>query len=263
MIPVTHYLSNQTCQEVIMDKQDSTINNIPENFGFWKVLSKENTGTKAYHRLRVVCICGKEKDVLICHLRRGKSLSCGCQRGRTHGLTKSPTYNSWSKMRNRCLNNNNDRYSSYGGRGISVCARWVDSFENFLSDMGERPEGCSIGRIDNDGDYCPDNCRWETSKQQSRNKRNTARVLGEDICSASERVGIEATTIYTRIKRGWSEDAALNTPVEDKSLCLRLRARRLGLSEETVCSRVYRGWSEEKALYTPIKKRLSVRQVSI
>lgn len=91
---------------------------------------------------------------------------------RTHGGTATNTYGIWTAMRNRCLNPNNHHYADYGGRGITVCERW-SLFENFLADVGERPAGRTLGRIDNNGPYCPDNCRWETWEQQNRNTRNT------------------------------------------------------------------------------------------
>ena len=97
----------------------------------------------------------------------------------THGHTRrvggrktSPTYNSWQGMRQRCTNNNARAYRNYGGRGIKVCERWLNSFSNFLEDMGKRPEGRTLGRIDNDGDYEPSNCRWESTAQQGRNSRH-------------------------------------------------------------------------------------------
>lgn len=150
----------------------------------------ENAGNRV--RWACQCDCGKQVNVLGSSLRPGVTVSCGCskrekarvsgRRNKTHCMTRTPAYQSWSGMKDRCLNKNDHAYERYGGRGIKVCERWM-KFENFLADMGEKPDGQSIDRIDNDGDYEPSNCRWATCAQQNLNKRNSrrAKYKGETI----------------------------------------------------------------------------------
>lgn len=127
------------------------------------------------------CDCGVEKVVRVRSIEAGHTVSCGCygrrataQRLLKHGhgtVSKTPTYRSWQHMLGRCLNPSNDEFANYGGRGITVCARWRESFANFLADMGERPAGTTLDRVDNSGCYEPGNCRWATSSQQATNTR--------------------------------------------------------------------------------------------
>ncbi len=161
------------------------------------------------------CTCGVVKDIAAGHLRGANSRSCGCfaaeqigNRSRTHGRSKTPLYNVWTSIIDRCTCPTAQGYKHYGGRGISICARWRNSFEAFSKDMGPRPLGASIDRINNNRGYSPKNCRWATSSEQNRNSRRTklnpqavqtiiaARANGETPRALATRFGVTRTTIY-------------------------------------------------------------------
>lgn len=143
---------------------------------------------------------------------------------KTHGhwSPSNLTYRCWQTIRQRCYNKNHDQYKNYGGRGISVCGRWLESFENFLADMGEKPSAShSIDRINNDGNYEPSNCRWSTSKEQCSNRRglNMITHAGEtrplDVWSKS--LGFHPATIRTRLKTGLTFEQAISIPKFSRS----------------------------------------------
>ena len=175
-----------------------------------------------------------------------------------HGLEQHPLYHTWRNMVNRCTNSNRPDYERYGGRGITVCARWIDSPQLFIDDMGERPAGHSIDRIDNDKGYSPDNCRWATASQQGKNTRRARKIThnGLTLCLSewSEKLGIPRLTIYRRLRRGMSVADALATPSHlniithnGKTMCASDWAAHFGLKQATFAARLRKGEPIERA----------------
>ena len=163
------------------------------------------------------CICGNIRDCLGRDLKIGKHKSCGCKRKDnlkkavvTHGLTSTPEYNVWQTMKQRCNNKQSADYKYYGGRGIKICDRW-DKFIFFLQDMGKRPSPeYSLERIDNNKMYCPENCKWDTKFNQSRNRRDNVWVEynGEKIIVSdlAKLLKVYPQNIMTAIKNGRTID---------------------------------------------------------
>lgn len=206
------------------------IDRIGQRYGRWLVLSyagpQAKSGTAMWH---CRCDCGTERAVIGRYLGSGVSMSCGCairERHTTHGYSNTPTFTTWQGMLNRCNAKTNTNFDKYGGRGITVCSRWL-KFENFLEDMGERPDGHSLDRIDVNGNYEPGNCRWATQHTQSNNRRDNVIIefRGEQrtIADWSRHLGINPITLGHRLNTyGWSVERALTTPVQKK------RKRRCG-----------------------------------
>lgn len=152
-----------------------------QRFGRLIIMTRApSRGYRTYWNVR--CDCGTEKEVSQSVLVTGKAKSCGCFNAENravintkHGKVNTPTYISWCSMWARCTNSKLKSYANYGGRGVSVCEEWKD-FSVFLSDMGERPNGTSIDRINVNGNYEPSNCRWATPSEQRRNQRAAAEI---------------------------------------------------------------------------------------
>lgn len=150
------------------------VNLVGKEFGQLIVLGKADKPKGTIIKWLCLCDCGNETVVQGGNLRSGNTKSCGCLGKNnidrtTHGMARSRTYESWHKMKQRCTNPRVLGYKNWGGRGIKFCKRWI-RFENFYTDMGERPVGKSLDRIDNNGNYNSVNCKWSTPKEQNNNK---------------------------------------------------------------------------------------------
>ena len=184
------------------------------------------------------CECGAEKAVKNSHLMDGTTVSCGCFsreqcghrfRGKTshnrkHGLSGTPTYVSWKCMRERCSNQGHPDYWRYGGMGVAVCPEW-DSFEQFHSDMGDRPPGMTINRKDNSLGYCKSNCEWATQEEQHINRSITVYLShgGETkpMKEWADRAGVSLKTYSSRRRLGWSDSEIVTTPVQHRGGAVR------------------------------------------
>lgn len=165
------------------------------------------------------CSCGKQKDVVGSYLTSGKTKSCGCktkqlisEKNTHHSMVNTPEYRTWSNMLTRCRNPENKGYKDYGGRGITVDPTWL-KFENFYRDMGERPEGTSLDRRDNNEGYSKENCKWSTKKEQARNRRSSALyTIGAETKTLAEWCEIQSidyAMVFKRLKRGYSIEKAI------------------------------------------------------
>lgn len=178
----------------------------------------------AHRRAVFQCQCGVKFIAIMKNVKSGNTMSCGCfkrevdkyvKHGHATKAKRTPEYTAWHCMKSRCLDKRNADYASYGGRGIRVADSWL-LFENFLRDMGIKPAGTSIDRIDNNGNYEPNNCRWATNRQQSRNKRTTINLMFNGkltpMIDVAKELGITYRAMYFRLRRGWTPEQAISTP---------------------------------------------------
>lgn len=174
-----------------------------------------------------VCSCGNHTTATGIALRTGQKRSCGCLRDEStaarftkHGMRESREYSIWQNMKNRCSDPKNLKFAYYGGKGVSVCPEWSDSFENFFRDMGECPTDYTIERMNNNRGYEPGNCVWASRKQQARNRRTNRFIEYQGrhitVSELAEGRTISPETLLSRIKSGWEMDRALNQPVAHK-----------------------------------------------
>lgn len=169
----------------------------------------------------VRCDCGEEFVVWAEQVTRQRTKQCRKCRNKlisvmrsTHGQRKSTTYSTWSQMIDRCTNPKSGNWDNYGGRGITICNQWKDSFENFLKDMGERPEGKTIDRKNNDGNYEPENCHWASATEQGNNRRTNKTITfngkSQTFSEWGRELGIDKTLIRQRVLSGWPVEKVLS-----------------------------------------------------
>lgn len=196
------------------------LNLVGRKFGKLTVISASNKTESSPYYWNCRCECGNEAAVIVASLMRGATRSCGCgmhcHHVKTHGAKNTPLYSRWRGVLTRTSNRNHHSFHAYGGRGISVCERW-HKFENFRDDMGETFEThLEIERIDVGGDYSPENCKWATKAEQGLNQRTNHRIKWNGkilpLTEWSRIIGVNASTLWYRLRRGWTVDRALSTP---------------------------------------------------
>jgi len=179
------------------------------------VVGKSKVQEKGSITWDCICDCGNKTSAKTAILNFGYKKSCGCLHGesarsketkkRKHGMWNTPTYKTWVMMKSRCYDTNNESYYNYGAVGITVCDSWKNSFEEFLSDMGVRPKGMTIDRIDNSKGYFKENCRWQTAKQQANNRRTNVFIIHEgkkiSVEDYSKILNITDSGVRFRLKR--------------------------------------------------------------
>lgn len=204
--------------------QKARYNLVGRRFG--RLIVTELLGSNSNrHYWRCICDCGNESEVATSPLLNGNTQSCGCAfrenslaASTTHGMSGTPLYSSWLRMLQRCEDKNCSDYQYYGARGITVCERW-HSFELFYADVGERPEGMTLERINNNDGYGPDNFRWATRLEQMQNTRSTRQVEYEgrkwSISELARHCGIKPRTLNARInKLGYTVEQAVSKAVK-------------------------------------------------
>lgn len=222
------------------------------------------------------CECGGTWVGKISTLRFGITRSCGClnldsirKRSTTHGMSKTVEYDTWQAIKSRCYNASGDDFHLYQGKGIKVCDRWLESFENFYADMGKRPsDHHSIERKDSNKDYEPSNCYWATPTEQARNTSRNVRLeyrgRSQTLRAWQDELGFDYYGVKSRIYAGWSVAKAFETPVakssagtliefDGQALTVSGWARTLGVNVTTLLYRLKSGWPLEKALTSSVQ----------
>lgn len=194
-----------------------------QKFGRLTVIERAENAKCGEARWLCKCACGKEVVVFGNALRSGNTSSCGCWRGQKHGMAHSKIYQTWQDIKRRCFNPNCKEFKNYGGRGITMFSEWIDDFQKFYDYVSNLPhfdeENYSLDRIDNNGNYEPDNLRWADQKTQCRNRRNNHLVKYGDrwvtLIELSDITDIPYQTLQKRLKRGITGEDLYKKPVKN------------------------------------------------
>lgn len=210
---------------------------VGKKFGRLTVVNLVGVNKHKHSLVELICECGSTTIAEVALVKSGNTRSCGCLRRRpkprqpkltdnlvlmdkqsvgTYPKRKSSTYASWKSMLERCYSQNSAGYKNYGGRGIGVCLSWRSSFSAFVADMGQRPESLTLDRIDGNGDYCKDNCRWASREDQANNKRTNVTLswAGQTrtLAQWARVLGVDPTTLGYRFRAGWPVSKILGEP---------------------------------------------------
>ena len=245
-----------------------------QSFGRWTVISRSES-RNGFVYWRCQCECGTVKDVMGVNLVKGTSLSCGCyskEVATKHGMLDSPEYQVWDHMKQRVRPNYQDSHR-YHDRGIGIDPRWEASFQEFYNDMGQKPEGMTLDRIDNDKGYSKENCRWATVLTQARNKSTNLVITfngkTQTAVEWAEELNINPITFYSRIRKGWTIERAITETSDDKTLLIEFNGEKkpikewsltLGISLSVIYNRLKAGWTHEKALGTPVRYKSDAKK---
>lgn len=262
-----------------MGRGFSVIDMAGKKYGHLTALRPTGERSKANNRIwEFRCSCGNLRKADGYDVRNGKYTTChtcsyfnarkACTK---HGMSKSPEFRTWSEMLSRCYNPKVKNYKNYGGRGIGVCDKWRNSFEAFYQDMGNKPAGKSIDRIDNEKGYSPDNCRWATSEEQANNKRSNVFISisgkRKTLAQWGRELGLNGVSVRYRASRGLDvlnphkkETPAVLYTFRGRNLKLSEWSKILGIPKQLLYLRISRGWTIERAFTTQWTKK---RRVSI
>ena len=244
------------------------INMVGQKYGKLTVVRESGKDHRGY-RYECKCDCGGVAlNVAGTDLRCGRKTSCGCrfgERRKTHGMSGTRQYYIWSNMKRRCDEPSNKEYHCYGGKGVTYCEGWKD-FSNFWADMKDGyAEHLTLDRINVDGNYSKDNCRWATLKEQENNRTNNLvlNYRGQNLTLAqiANITGTNYSSINNRLRRGMSIEDATSIPFQEQitfngvTKSVKEYARATGMTYHQLKKRLMRGWSVERALTQPLRKR--------